>query len=170
MKEWSATCVVISLIIGAITGCSGECERAGKNKDLLLNALEVMNNREYDRYKEFFAEDFKRHSQATPEISINSLDEMLGFVKQWDQAFPDAKMETRKIAAEGDLVAVWVTYKGTHEGPMGDTPPTGKTMESETFGFFRIQEDKIVESWVTWDNVAVLKQLDLFPEAPTEEP
>jgi hypothetical protein len=29
--------------------------------------------------------------------------------------------------------------------------------------FFRLQDGKIAEMWVTWDNVAILKQLGLFP-------
>jgi steroid delta-isomerase-like uncharacterized protein len=170
MNKRSVTGIIFILLLGPVAGYCDKAEMAEKNKEVLLQALEVMNNREYDRYKEFFAEDFKRHSQATPDIKINSLEEMIGFAKQWDQAFPDAKMEVRMVAAEGDIVAIWVTYMGTHKGPMGEIPATGKKMESETFGFFRIENGKLTESWVTWDNVAVLKQLGLFPEATTEGP
>jgi hypothetical protein len=42
-------------------------------------------------------------------------------------------------------------------------------MESETFGFFRLEQGKIKESWVTWDNIAGLKQLGLFPPPVPEK-
>jgi steroid delta-isomerase-like uncharacterized protein len=112
---------------------------------------------------QYFADDFRRYCQATPEVEIKSLAEMTAFVRQWYEAFPDARMEMRKIAAEGDLVAVWGTFIGTHQAPMGPYPATGKRVESETFAFFRLEEGKIAESWVTWDNVALLKQLGLYP-------
>lgn len=155
--------VMIGMALLTVVGCAETGSQAVRNKTTVLAALDVMNNHEYDRYGEYFTPDFQRHSQATPDVKINSLDEMLGFVKTWDQAFPDAKMEVRKIAAEGDLVAIWVTYAGTHDAPMGEFPATGKRMESETFGFFRMADGKIAESWVTWDNLAVLSQLGLLP-------
>jgi steroid delta-isomerase-like uncharacterized protein len=170
MNKSSVLGLIILLAIGTLIGCCSEANKATKNKEILLQAFEVMNNKEYDRYQEFFSESFKRHSQATPDIEVNSLDDMIGFAKQWDQAFPDAGVRIRKIAAEGNQVAIWVTYAGTHTAPMGDIPATGKRMESETFGFFRFENNMIAEAWVTWDNVAVLKQLGLFPEPPAENP
>jgi steroid delta-isomerase-like uncharacterized protein len=129
-----------------------------------------MNNYEFDQLDQFFAPDFKRHCQATPDIQINSLDEMIAFAKVWYEAFPDAYMKTHLMAADSDLVAVWVTFEGTHQAPMGPYPATGKRMESETFGFFRLENGKIAESWVTWDNLAMFNQLGLTPPAPAGKP
>jgi predicted ester cyclase len=66
---------------------------------------------------------------------------------------------------EGDMVAVYATYTGTMTGPLGDLPPTGKSMESKFITIFRIEEDRIAELWVEWDNVAMLTQLGHFPPA-----
>jgi len=122
-----------------------------------------MNEQKWDELDKYIAADFHRYSQATPDAEINSLDDMKKFMKEWYTSFPDAKMELRMVAAEDSLVAIWVTFAGTHLGQMGPFPPTGKQMESETFGFFRVEDGLIKESWVTWDNVAGLKQLGLFP-------
>jgi predicted ester cyclase len=46
---------------------------------------------------------------------------------------------------------------------MGDFPATGNRVESKFLAIFRIEEGKIAELWVEWDNVAMLTQLGLFP-------
>ena len=37
----------------------------------------------------------------------------------------------------------------------------------DSAGVFRIEDDKIAEIWVTWDNVAGLTQLGLLPPPPS---
>ena len=159
--------IFLSLILTAaiitVVGCDDSDDPAERNKAVVLASIEAMNNQQYDSLDLYIADDFHRYSQATPEAEINSLDDMKKFVKEWYTSFPDAKMEVRKVAAEDDLVAIWVTFAGTHEAPMGPFPATGKRMESETFGFFRLEQGIIKESWVTWDNVAGFVQLGLMP-------
>jgi predicted ester cyclase len=72
------------------------------------------------------------------------------------------------MVAEDDLVAFWATYSGIQDGPMGPYPATGKRMELDFAGMHRIADDKIVETWVTWDNLTGLTQLDLFPPKSQE--
>jgi len=158
---------LLLLVIAA--GCSQQTRLSLESKAIVMKGIEAVDNQEYDRLDEFFAEDFKRHCQATPDVEVNSLDEMIEFVKTWYEAFPDMKAEYHMVIAEGDLVAVYATFVGTHQAPMGDIPATGKTMDSETFAIFRVEKGKIVESWVTWDNLAVMKQLGLMPSEREEE-
>jgi len=158
---------LLLLVIAA--SCSQQTRTSLESKAIVMNGIEALDNQEYERLGEFFAEDFKRHCQATPDVEVNSLDEMIGFVKTWYKAFPDMKAEYHMVIAEGDLVAVYATFVGTHEAPMGDIPATGKTMDSETFAIFRVENGKIAESWVTWDNLAVMKQLGLMPTGPGED-
>jgi len=170
MQLWKVvTALTLIAVCLGFTGCN-ECNQEEKNKEIVQLANDAMNNHEFEKLDQFFAKDFTRHCQATPEVQIKSLEEMTKFVKIWYTSFPDAKMETKLTAAENDLVAVWGTFTGTHEAPMGDIPATGKKMESETFAFFRIENGKIAELWVTWDNVAILKQLGLFPPPTPDQP
>ena len=81
-------------------------------------------------------------------------------------SFPDQRVTIHDMVAEGDRVAVRATYSGTHTGPMGDVPPTGKAVESPFLAMFRIESGRIAELWVEWDNVAMLTQLGLFPAPP----
>ena len=56
-------------------------------------------------------------------------------------------------------MAVWATYRGTQRGRWGSFPPSGKSLEVDFVGFFRIEQGRIAELWVTWDNLAALVQL-----------
>jgi len=73
------------------------------------------------------------------------------------------------LVAENDLVSFWATYSAVQEGPMGDFPATGRRMSVEFAGTHRIEDGKIVETWVTWDNMAALAQLGLWPPEKPEE-
>ena len=156
-------CLVLAAGLLAIFGCE-ECEnQAEQNKTIVSEAFEAIDRQDYESLDQYFAQDYHRYCQASPEAKVESLDDMVGFLKEWYDAFPDASVKPHMMAAEGDLVAVYITFAGTHTAAMGDIPATGKRMESETFGFHRLKDGKIVETWVTWDNVAILKQLGLFP-------
>lgn len=128
-----------------------------------MRAMEVLNAREYDRLDEFMSPTYRRHCQATPDHKVESLEDFKELLRSWDVSFPDAVMKIDLIAAEGDLVALYGSYSGAQQGPMGEFPATGKEMDCEFAGFHRIEDGKIAETWVTWDNLAVLQQLGLFP-------
>jgi steroid delta-isomerase-like uncharacterized protein len=123
----------------------------------------VDNQAARNKLDQVYAQDFKRYCQATPEAKVENLDDFKALLAEWDKQFPDNYSELDMIAAEGDLVGFYMTYTGTQEGPMGGFPATGKKMSIECAGFHRLVEGKITETWVTWDNLAALTQLGLFP-------
>jgi len=155
--------LILAVSLLMVVGCQECTDQVERNKAVVTQANDAINNQDYEALSQYFAQDYRRYCQASPEAKVESLDDMVRFLKEWYDAFPDATVETHMMAAEGDMVAVYLTFAGTHTAPMGDIPATGKRMESETFGFHRLKDGKIVETWVTWDNVAILKQLGLFP-------
>ncbi|MEE9553932.1 MAG: ester cyclase [candidate division Zixibacteria bacterium] len=155
---------IILLFVVASLSCSpGGDDQAIKNKIVVMRVFDALNNHEYDDLDKYIAKDYVRHCQATPDVTVESLDDFKALLSGWDQAFPNAELTIDLIAAEGDLVAFYGPFSGTHEGQMGQFPATGKSMVSETAGFHRLENGKIVETWVTWDNLAVMNQLGLFP-------
>jgi steroid delta-isomerase-like uncharacterized protein len=164
--------IPIVMMFTVVTLSCGQAvdNQAAKNKTTVLQALDVLNSREYDKLDQFYAQDFRRHCQATPDAKVENLNDFKALLAEWDKQFPDAVSEIQLTAAEGDLVAFYMTYSGTHEGQMGQFPPTGRKMSVECAGFHRLVNGKIVETWVTWDNLAVLFQLDLFPPPVSKKP
>ena len=73
--------------------------------------------------------------------------------------FPDSVQTITHLVAEGNVVAVWTTYEGTQQGPMGPFPPSGRRARFDFGAVFRVEHAKIAEWWVTWDNMVVLRAL-----------
>ena len=114
-------------------------------------------------------EDFKRHSQATADMQeITGLEEFIILQEGFISSFSDQKVTLEKLVAEADYVAAYATYSGTNDGPSPPFPATNKFTELKFLSLFRIEENKIAELLVEWDNLNFLAQLGLFP--PPEQP
>jgi steroid delta-isomerase-like uncharacterized protein len=161
--------IIILICFMGIYGCSESGEsQAQKNKNLVKKTFEIVANGDYHEMDNYIAQDYVRHCQATPELVIESLDAFKDFIRNDRNAVPDQKLNVKMLVAEGDLVAFWATYTGTQTGQMGPFPPTGKSANLDFAGVHRVENGKVVETWVTWDNITVLGQLGHFPLNPAE--
>lgn len=159
--NWAPTNVdCVRLCREAASGSMGQEQR---NKEIVRKAFEVVGAGDYDRMGDYIADYYIRHCQATPQVQVRSLAAFKEFIRQDRAAIPDQQLEVRYLVAEDDKVAFWATYKGTQTGQMGPFPPSGKYAELDFAGVHRLEDGKIVESWVTWDNVTILSQLGHFP-------
>jgi predicted ester cyclase len=79
-------------------------------------------------------------------------------------AFPDFRVSVQHMVADGDLVWCHFTASGTHLGPFGHQPPTGKTMAIDVIDIVRVRDGRIVEHWGVPDRFSQLEQLGLVPQ------
>lgn len=150
-----------------VIGCrSSVTQQAEKNKQLFIQGVEAINNRDWDALDAGISANYIRHCQATPDVKANSLDDFKRYLKQDAITFPDSRITIRHLVAEGNLVAFYCSYVGTQQGPIGPFPASNKQMSLDFSGVHRIENGKLVETWLTWDNLAALTQLEHFP--PTE--
>ena len=159
---------ITSCLILLAACCPNPGDQLATNKALVREFVAIGNARQFDRLSVVVASDFNRLSQATPGLVITNRDAFRAFMEQDALAFPDSQVALHQVVAEGDRVAVWATYSGTQQGPMGAFPPTGKRMAIDFGAVFRIDNGMIAELWVTWDNLAALAQLGLLPEPSGE--
>lgn len=82
-------------------------------------------------------------------------------------AFPDISQTVENIVAEGDLVAMRITSRGTHKGELGELEPTGKQIEVQQMFFVRIEDGMITERWFLPDNLSLLQQLGAIDSPPS---
>ncbi|HEV8711232.1 MAG TPA: ester cyclase [Candidatus Binatia bacterium] len=139
-----------------------------ENKVLVRRFWEAMNTRQWDAFDELLAPDVVRHCQATPEINVRSREQFKDFCRQDATVFPDSIQTFTHLVAEGDFVAVWATFEGTQRGQMGPFPPSGKKVQFDFGAVFHVENGKIAEWWVTWDNTAILAQLGHLPASPSK--
>ena len=129
------------------------------NKQLVRRFVQAVNDRDYDALGAFVAPDFTRHCPATPDVEVRSLDDLRRFLEQDLEAVPDSVVTMERLVAEDEFVAFWATYSGTQLGPMGPFPPSGRRVVGPFAGYFRVENGKLAELHVTWDNVDMLTQL-----------
>jgi len=166
-----ARILVCSLVLALLVAAPVLAGTKEDNKEVVRRMIEAINARDFDALDAVVAADVRRHSAATPGVEVRSLEELKAFLRQDLSAVPDAIQETRAMIAEGDLVAVRELYRGHQSGPMGPFPATGKPLEIPFLGFLRIEEGKVAEIWVEWDNMAALTELGhLEPPAPPGAP
>ena len=156
----------IAMFMALLVQCSppsGPSEVTEENKEIVRRFIEVVNDQDFDLLDELMVSDFVRHSQPTPDVQVRSLEDFKVYLRQDAATTPDSRVTTRFLVGEDDLVAFYGTYAGTQAAQWGPFPPSGKRMEVEMGGIFRLEDGKIAEMWVTWDNLSALRQLGHFP-------
>lgn len=166
------TCALLTAVaLVLVSGCRCEpCDELEENKKIVLGAFDAINRGDLDSLDQYLADDYVRYCQSTPDVVVNSLDDMKQFLRRETETFPEFGMEIDFLVAEGDKVAFWARFTATQEGPMGPFPPSGKTMDLDFAGAHRIADGKIVETWVVWDNLVGLTQLGHFTPPAAETP
>jgi steroid delta-isomerase-like uncharacterized protein len=143
-------------------------EQLEANKNLVRRFTTAINAADWNVLDELLTEDFRRHSQATPGMEVDSREEFKQLQESFLASMPDQEITVEMLVAEGDKVAAYATYSGTQTGPMGELPATGNYAAIKFLSIFRIEENRIAELWVEWDNLAMLNQLGLFPPPGSE--
>ena len=76
-------------------------------------------------------------------------------------AFPDLRLSIEDlVACPGRVVVRW-TLRGTHQGPFGALPPTGKAVTMTRVSIFRLAAGRVVEEWCGGDVIGLAEQLRL---------
>jgi predicted SnoaL-like aldol condensation-catalyzing enzyme len=99
---------------------------------------EVINSGNLDAAHDLYSDDHELHPEASG--VGRGAEAMRQAFAGLREEFPDVRAEVESLVAEGDLVAVRLTFRGTH-APSGEP-----TVWPETV-FTRFEDGKAVESW-----------------------
>ena len=131
---------------------------AQDNKERQRLFVEVLQDRgELDRVEEFVHPAFVDHS-AVPGLpdGPEGVRAVLGAVRA---GFPDHDAEVIHVVAEGDLVATYKTFSGTHTGDFFGIPATGRRATIRVMDFVRYRDGLVVEHWNVVDFAGLQAQL-----------
>jgi len=148
------------LLLAALPAAADSVER---NVETVRRMAEAINERDLDALDELVSASVRRHSAATPGVEVRSLEDFKAFLRGDFAAVPDSVQEIVEIFGAGDRVALRAVYRGTQSGPMGPFPPSGRQLELPFLGILRLEEGKVAEIWVEWDNLSALAQLGHWP-------
>ena len=146
--------VAIPVLAFCILGARGQA--MSKKKALAVKYLkagsEAVDIRVLD---EILADDFIDHQ--TPNRDLSAVKK--AFLSIYE-TFPDLTPKIEDTIAEGNRVAVRVTWEGSHTGrPVAGMEPTGKRVRFTSIDIFHIEGDKIQEHWSVDEGYAIITQL-----------
>jgi steroid delta-isomerase-like uncharacterized protein len=137
---------------------SGAPDVASRNAAAARTAFAVLENRDFERFEALHTRDFVKHYNNRPP---ENLVEEMGDARGQALASSDLTVAVNWVIAEGDRVAVQFTSRGTHDGPLGRVPPSGKRFEVTGMTVWRFVDGLIAEEWVYLNDLDLYRQIGL---------
>ena len=147
--------------------------REAANKQLFRQSIEQFMNRHapsvVDRY---FAPNYVQHNAEVARLAtaqgISQADNTRRFFAGFFAAVPDFHVTIDHLYAEDDKVFAFVTWTGTHRGPLFGVPATGRAFTSRTAEIMRVEHGRFAEHWDVVDQTHLLTVLGRRPARPKE--
>jgi steroid delta-isomerase-like uncharacterized protein len=117
--------------------------------------------------EELFAPDFVDHGALPGQAPDREGHKQI--LAAFRSAFPDLSVTTEDIIAEGDKVVSRWTARGTHQGELLGTAPTGNEVTFTGIDVLRIAEGKVVERWAQGNDLEVMQQIGAIPPPEQSE-
>ena len=164
-----ATATVLPSGPRAVGGADPD-SRSDANKDLIRRIIaEAFNEGNLEVVDEALAADYLDH-QVDPDAPGGPA-AFKAFVRAFRATFPDVRVEVEDLIAQGDRVALRVTWRGSQQGALGAIPATGLPVEFGGYHIYRLEDGKIAEHWGLQDDLSLLLQLGVIaPEAVPPTP
>jgi steroid delta-isomerase-like uncharacterized protein len=122
--------------------------------------VEALNRGDISAADEVFAPGCVVHITGSParDLPLEGFKQMVAGLLA---AFPDLRFTIEDQVVAADRVATRWLAEGTHTGPLGEVPPTGRRIRVDGLILDRIDGGRVIERWEQWDQPAMLRQLGL---------
>lgn len=130
-----------------------------ENKASVRACFENASQGNFDALHEIVAPDYVVHPQE-----VRGPDGLAQMVEAYRNALSGLQVTIDQQFTEGDYVATRFTIRGTHDGDLMGTPPTGKDVAFTGIAISRCEGGRIAEEWEITDTVALLGQIGALPE------
>ena len=88
---------------------------------------------------------------------------LIAIIARMRTAFPDLEYTIEEQVAEGDKVAVYFVWRGTHQGEFLGIPPTGKRVTVPGISFDYCVAGQCKKSRILMDTMSLMQQLGVVP-------
>lgn len=121
---------------------------------------ELFNDRDLDVADELFAPDYRNHAGG----DFGGPEGMKRLIRELTAAFPDHHTQIEDIVADGDRVALRVTFSGTQEGDFRGMPATGRSFSQMQMHLVALDDlGRAIDHWAVRDDLGMMSQLGLLP-------
>jgi len=101
-----------------------------------------------------------------PGGAVTGIDGVRGVAERRKETFSQFETEIHDVLESGDRLAVRLTHRGVGTGiwrsRLGHYDVTGKTVTWNAIAIFRFENDKIIEEWITRDELGMILQFGLL--------
>ncbi len=134
------------------------------NKTIVRRLFEeVWNKGNLSLVDELFTTNYEHHDASSPDFGRGPESEKKR-ATLYRTAFPDLRLTIEDIIAEGETVMARWSCRGTHKGDLSGIAPTGKQFTISGVSIARFAGNKMVEGWINWDALGLMRQLGVVPE------
>jgi steroid delta-isomerase-like uncharacterized protein len=112
---------------------------------------------------EIIAPTYQHHDASTPDLGKGPEGEKKR-VNLYRNAFHDFRLSIEDLYAESETVVARWSCRGVHKGELNGIAPTNKQFAITGVTICRFTNGKIVEGYVNWDALGLMRQLGVVPE------
>ena len=109
----------------------------------------------------YCAPDASFSAQAEPLLDVKTVEQYAEWMQAIVGILPDAHYEVKSLATDEarSNVAAYAVFHGTHTGPGGPVPPTGRSTSTDYVYVMQFEGDKIVHMTKIWHAGLAMKDL-----------
>ncbi len=128
-----------------------------KREAIVREHMDSENRHEFDATLQTF--DQPRYELVGTGEVYDGPEEVMEYFARTRRAFPDQRNELLALHHAEDAVLVEAVVRGTHQGPLGGLPPTGRGFELPILAVFVFDSDRLICERVYFDSGTILRQL-----------
>ena len=130
-------------------------QNLNKAKQVVIEFFSIYTSHEYDKIPSLIDSNYIDNSPA----QARSPSDVINILKLVSDIFPDLSCEILDIFGENGDIAVRLAFSGTHSGTYAGVPASGQVISWEALENFRVNNDKIIESWGYWPDSEMINQI-----------
>lgn len=136
---------------------------SSSNKQIVQQMVdEIINEGKLELIDSLFSPAYTPHDPSNPDRP-GGIEGAKFFIGMLHSGLTDHHYIVEDMTAEDDRVFYRWTLTGTHSGDLMGIPATGNKINFSGMDSFRLENAKIVESWVVADAMTMLQQLGVLP-------
>ncbi len=136
-----------------------------ESKDTTARFVAAFNAHDEKALQELHSDDIKFNAPGG--FKATNAKDATAYAMTWLKAFPDGKMTVRTELTSGPWVVQEVAMEGTHtaplESPNGPIPATYKKVKGYGVQILKVENGKIAEARIYFDQLDQMSQLGLIP-------
>jgi predicted ester cyclase len=141
---------------GTALSLAADSSQQDRNKAVARRVFEeIFNQGKFQVTDEIYAKDFVNHGEHRDA----DLEEDQAAARWEKKILPNLAVTVDLMLAEGDLVTVVWTLRGTNSVPIGHLPATGVRIEERGITVWRVVDGKIREEWTSFDDLRIVREL-----------